>query len=298
MSYKGPVTHVFLYHAYALALGGWVRDKHGQFTSIPSIAPSVLSITGGYGAACEKNLNISIPGKYPFGERGPNAFHLYVGHAFTEVRGVENEDENPYGVYKTTVRSVLDDVRINDELQVEHAEAILESTHPIPGQDHDVDEAGVVVGDSNMSGVRIRGQKVGLVKHRDIDREPRYRPLHDEIKAHLRGAAASGESDALRASFIEELCDWHNPDDVPKDDKDLAYARDLATINQKSQNRLRFSIFKGLDTPPAKGVKTYKTSVAVEDFGRIFFGEVIASHGMKQVTMFRIDLGCDNCGGV
>src|SRR5439155_19201845 len=95
-------NHVFLYHAYALALGGWVRDRQGQLTAI-NVAPCVLSIAGGYSATSEKNVNLTIPGKYELGERGPRSFHLFVGNAFAEVRGAEED-----GAYKTTVRSVLD----------------------------------------------------------------------------------------------------------------------------------------------------------------------------------------------
>ena len=80
-------NHMFLYHAHALALGGWVHDQHGQFAALPSLAPSVLSITGGYSAACEKNINFAIPGSYAFGASGPRQFSLYVGHAYSEVRG-------------------------------------------------------------------------------------------------------------------------------------------------------------------------------------------------------------------
>jgi hypothetical protein len=275
MSYGAPRDHLFLYHAYALALGGWMKDKNGNLTTIDSVAPSVLSIAGGFGSASVHNLNCGAGGKFPFGESGPEGFSVYVGHAYTEVRGVEDEE---LGIYKTTVRSVLDNVRINDVFGVEHAEAILMSTHGKP--DHDsVEEGKVVVGDSNMSGVRVAGKGVGLEKRDGIDSVPSYGALK------LLGPAS-----------IASLCDWNDPAALPPGASQ--YAIDIATINQKSQNHLSFSLFKDVVLPETPGARAFKSSIDVDGFGRIFFGEVMASHGMKQVTMFRIDLGCDNCGGV
>jgi hypothetical protein len=278
MTYQGPRDHIFLYHAYALALGGWMKDKNGNLTTIDSVAPSVLSITGGFGSASVHNLNCGTRAKFPFGDSGPEGFSVYVGHAYTEVRGVEGDDENnPFGFYKTTVRSVLDNVRMNDVFEVEHAEAILMSTHDKPGRDGSVEEGKVVVGDSNMSGVRVAGQRVGLEKRDGIDRVPSYGALQQ-----------------LGTANIASLCDWNDPNAIPGAPP---YAVDFATINQKSQNHLRFSVFKDVDFPSTPGARAFKTSIEVDGFGRIFLGEVMASHGMKQVTMFRIDLGCDNCGG-
>lgn len=294
MSYKGPRDHVFLYHAYALALGGWVKDKHGNLATIDSIAPSVLSIAGGHGSASAHDVNVGVRGKYPFGDDGPGSFQIYVGHAYTEVRGVEEEDENPFGIYRTTVRSVLDNVRINDVFEVEHAEAILMSTHDKPGSNGDVDEGKVVVGNSNMSGVRVAGKRVGLKKRDIVDREPSYGALQQLVKGRLSQLALPDNSGAAGDSWLDELCDWNDPNAIQGAPQ---YALDFAAMNQKSQRHLRFSLFKDVDLPPTPGAKAFKTSIEVDDFGRIFLGEVMASHGMKQVTMFRIDLGCDNCGG-
>jgi len=276
MSYGPSRKHVFLYHAYALALGGWMKDKNGNLTTIDSVAPSVLSIAGGFGSASVHDLNCGARRKFPFGESGPEGFSVYVGHAYTEVRGVEDEE---LGIYKTTVRSVLDNVRINDVFEVEHAEAILMSTHGKPSDDDgSVEEGKVVVGDSNMSGVTVAGKRVGLEKRNNIDSVPSYGALK------LLGPAS-----------LTSLCDWNDPAAIPGAPQ---YAIDIATINQKSQNHLSFSVFKDVVLPPTPGARAFKSSIEVDDFGRIFLGEVMASHGMKQVTMFRIDLGCDNCGGV
>ena len=294
MSYEST-NHTFLYHAYALALGGWVRDKDHNFLPIKSIASSVLSITGGYGSSSVHDLNIGLQRKYPFGEGGPGDFNIYVGHAYTEVRGVEDTEDQPR-VYKTTVRSVLDDVRINDVFSVEHAEAILMSTHERPDPDGNAPEGKVVVGESNMSGVRVDGKRAKLTKRGYVDNEPTFGGLQAAIKDRQKELAMAGKGGDAD-SWLDDLSDWNDPEAVPKD-KDLQYAYDIAKMNRKTERNLRFSVFKRIELPEIPGVKTFNTSVFIEGFGRIFFGEVIASHGMKQVTMFRMDLGCDNCGGV
>jgi hypothetical protein len=311
MSYR-PRSHEFLYHAHALALGGWVRDRNRQFTALPALAPSVLSITGGYASNSESHINFYTPGQYLWGEGGPKSFQLYVGHAYTEVRGSVEDDDHPFGAYQTTVRSVLDDVRINDVFYVEHAEAVLRSTHPFPGErrrsrdpvtDADADpemspdaevEPAILVGESNMSGVRVLGTRVGLTKHAIIDDHPTY--------SDATTAAANSSS-----PFSTRVCNWRDPDTIPDTIPPTMpppapgrpnYAHFTAKINQNSHHHLRYSVFEDIVVPTTDHVRTVKTSVEVDDFGRIFFGEVTASKRTKHVTMFRIDLGCDNCGGI
>jgi hypothetical protein len=287
MSYRSK-KHMFLYHAYALALGGWVHDKEHHLLPI-HVAPSVLPYTGGYGSNSAENVNLGFPLKFPFGTEGPADFHIYIGRAYTEVSGIDTDDDNPSAIYKTTARSILDDVRINDVFSVQHAEAILTSTHEKPSASNPDPEGRVVVGDSDMFGVRVAGKDVGLAKHDYVDQEPTFTRMQNLLTPVPAGAGGG-------SGWLDELLDWHDPLAVPAADPELEYARDVATMNKRTDRNVRYSIFKRLAEVP--GLKTFRTSIYVPDFGRIFLGEVIASHGTKQVTMFRIDLGCDNCGGV
>ena len=284
MSYRRR-NHMFLYHAYALALGGWVHDKEHHLLPI-HVAPSVLPYTGGYGSNSAENVNLGFPLKFPFGTEGPPDFHIYVGRAYTEVSGIDTNDEDPSAIYKTTARSILDDVRINDVFIVEHAEAILTSTHEKPRDGYEP-EGKVVVGDSDMFGVRVAGKDVALSKRDYVDREPTFSAMQAQLTPAPAGAGGG-------SGWLDELLDWQDTNAVP-DDRDLDYARDIALMNRKTDRNLRYSLFNKVDVP---GLKTFNSSIFVKDFGRIFLGEVIASHGQKQVLMFRIDFGCDNCGDV
>jgi hypothetical protein len=209
-------------------------------------------------------------------------------------------------MYVTTVRSVLDDVRINDVFAVEHAETIMESKHAKPGTG-DATEGEIVVGDSDMSGVRVDGHRVKLTKRNNIDRFRTFGALLPSVQDHLRLMAFAGSGNGAEETgdpWLDELCSWTNESKVvPADDTDLDYARDIAFMNRTPKSHVRYSIFKDVELgetrhDPSKTVKNFGTSIFVEKFGRIFLGEVIASHGTKQATMFRLDLGCDNCGGV
>ena len=304
-------SHQFLYHAYALALGGWVHDRHGQLTSLPNLAPSVLSITGGYASACEKQVNFAIPGVYEFGTAGPQRFQLYVGRAYSEVRGVEDG-----GQYVTTVRSILDDVRINDDFYCEHAEAVLESRHDVPPNDNHTHanntlETEVFVGASNLADVHVRGQKVQVERRINPDRHARYGELRRYVNLLRQAAVGAGVQQGGGGAapetvaelsdddrhWLDDLCDWHDPDTLPPTAP--RYVKDIAKMNRDSRDTFRYSLFKDVQVPPGNGINSaFRSSVDVDNFGRIFLGEVIASHGTKQVQMFRIDLGCDNCGGV
>lgn len=294
MSYT-PIDHVFLYHAYALALGGWLK-RDGRITPIDNVAPSSLSVIGGYGSAAAYNVNFAATTESPVGDGGPKSLYIHVGHAYTEVRGVEDESENPLGLYKTTVRSVIDDFRINDVVSIEHAEAVLVSRHEKPDKNGNKPEGKVHVGQSNMSGLSVDGKHVDLQKHDLIDDEPTYGAMRDQVDAYLNSTATPAPAGAAATTAIApslqwaaQLCDCADLRGPAPGMPD--YVRDLAAI--KSATHLRYSLFKGVDAP---GLDAYKSSIQVPGFGRIFLGEIFASRGMKQLNMIRINLGCDTCG--
>ena len=284
MSYK-ETNHVFLYHAYALAAGGWVRRQgSGEYEALESIAPAVLSIAGGFSSSVRYNVNCAPLRRNPFGNTGPSEFFVHVGHAYTEIRGRQQDDQNAYNEYVTTVRSVLDDFRINDVVHVEHAETIVESRHAVPGNGQPPGEGRVFAGRSNADGVTVAGQRIDLVKYGDVDDEPTYGGMRETMAAGRPGTLIGdlAQSNGVAAK------------NAPK------YVKDLCG---NSANALRYSLFKSISGFPAyepgydDDTHCYGAAIHVKGFGRIYFGEVFASHGMKQVTMLRFDLGCDECGG-
>lgn len=296
MSYIGPRHNVFIYHAHALALGGWVKAAGGRYVPLPSVAPSVLSIGGGFCSNSEKNVNVRVRGREPFGRGGPKEFYLYIGRAYTEVSGIGADDEKATGRYTTRVRSILDDLFINDDFYVEHAEAVLSSIHDKPGKSEDnPPEPDVIVGDSNMHNVQVRGLTVTLNPHRHkVDEVRTFGALMTKRAEHEKALAMAGKGGDDGDDLIADLCDWDDPD-VEKE----PYVHDVAAMNKRATKHLSYSLFKSVSVPEnKKDVKAFHSSLEVQGFGRIFLGEVMASYGMKQVTMFRLDLGCDNCGDV
>jgi hypothetical protein len=270
-----------------------VTDKQHNVLPV-NVAPSVLPYSGGYGSASEVNVNIGFPLKFPFGDDGAPDFHIYIGRAFTEVSGVDTGEGDERKPFKTTVRSILDDVRINDVLAIGHSEAILTSTHGKAER-----EGQIVVGDSDLFGLRVAGKEVHLSKRNLARLAPTFAGLQGQLKSQpTPPVPAEVGKGGVSDSLSNDLFDWDDSDAVP-DDPDFQYARDMArlnrSINKQMERSARFSLFAAVDAP---GLKTYRSSIVVENFGRIFLGEVIVSHGTKEVTMFRIDLGCDNCGDV
>jgi len=279
-------NHVFLYHAHAVAAGGWVKRTNGEHEPIESVAPSALLVSGGYSSNSARGVNFRPLRSHPFGSRGPSEFFVHIRRAFTEVRGYESDEENPFGAYVTTMRSVLEGFSVNDVLEVEYAEAVLTATHDKPNRYREAAEARILVGSSSMHGLHVSGKKVGLEKHDTIDDVPTFGGLREQIR-QLATAGKSGPANR----WIEDLADWNDLTGVP--DHAPQYAKDLS--NPGAERQIRLSLFKGLDAPQ---LNTYKASIDVENFGRIFPGEIFASPGMKHMTMLRLDLGCDNCGGV
>lgn len=261
--YDKKVDHLFLYHGYAHAFGGWVEESN-RYHPVRSVASSVLPLFGGKGSARERNFTFTVKGQ-------KSDFFVSIGEAATEVDGIVTS-EDADGVYRTTVRSIVDDLTINDVVHVSHLEAVMESIHPKWSLDaqkrgEQKPEAKVRLGLSRIDHMTVQGEPVTVTIDPKIDDFRTYTDMCKRSKAAPSTAA-------------------------PSPGKTLPpYEADLAEI--ESQTVLRCSIASSVS---GKGLDIHGTSINVPDFGRIYVGELFVSHGTRRLNMLRFNLGCANCG--
>ena len=83
---------------------------------------------------------------------------------------------------------------------------------------------------------------------------------------------------------------------LEKAEKKADYIADLERFNNESL--FRCSIFGDVALEGSSDdVTAHGYSLDIKDFGRLYIGEIIVSHGAKRLSMLRFDLGCVNCGG-
>src|SRR5262249_16242307 len=117
-----PTNHIFFYHGYALAFGGYV-ERDGGRQMIDGLAPSVLCISGG------SSHNRKTGFKFPDRElqtfiaangQERKEFFVTVEHAESEVYGSQSGCN-----YRTVARSLLVNLNINNVVTAEEVEAVL-----------------------------------------------------------------------------------------------------------------------------------------------------------------------------
>lgn len=273
MSYEQK-DHIFLYNGYALGAGGFVEiDDEKFYVNAPS---SVLSITGGGRASDSGKVSFSTPRR-----KGKRRFFLTIGKVETEVTGEERD-----GSYVTTTLTTVRKLNVNDVLTADVLTAHTQSVHKKPKKDERAEEAAVLVlPGSDVKGLKINGKRSALKRDEvamRIDTLVSARAACDG-KGLLQNAGPDGQREFRRRNYLDA------------DDQAPLYVRDIASQAARTQSTIRYSIFESL-TIGRKEMPS--AAIEIPDFGRIFFGEVFVTEGMKRLAMIRLDLGCSNCGSL
>jgi hypothetical protein len=296
MSYKRGRDHVFLYHGYALALGGYV-ERNGGRQMIDGIAPAVLPVSGG--SSHTRRTGYRCPEREPqtfIGMAGDERteFTVTADYAESEVYGSENGCN-----YRTVARSFISNLNINNVVTAEEVEAILESTHPMQaskGAEHGRIHARTDARESRIKGLRIRGVEVNTKRLAALDDVSTYEEL-DGLLNNKESALA------LRHGGLKQAICATGLFDEPKDAPD--YVQDLCRF--KRPDLIRCSILENLERKdpkdpnepkdPKNRFKIHGYTIDIPDFGRLYIGELHVTRGAKQLNMLRWDLGCDETGG-
>jgi hypothetical protein len=260
-----------LYHAFALGAGGYIeRDR--KKVPIPIAAPNALSVWGGSGETRQKGYEFVF--KDPKTKRGAD-FHMTIGEVLTEVAATELEDR-----WMTFARSELRNVNINGVVKADLVRGVLNSTHmKRKSMRQKKLEAPVSARGSEFQNLTVNGISVRVA----LDETIETHATREKLWKFLNGKKKDCEIFRL-----------HNF--LGKSEKKAAYVADMERFNNASH--FRCSIFGEVALEgKSDAVTACGYSMDIKDFGRLYIGEIIVSHGSKRLNMLRFDLGCDNCGG-
>lgn len=278
MSYEKRDS-LFLYHAYALGLGGWV-ERDGRKYPIDSLAPGVLSVVGG------ETKTTSPAWRFK-----QDDFYVSVDSAVARLWTEETDD-----AWISNVETTLSGFDLSGRVQARTIVARLTSTHKkqVDPRRPRKERAKISFKGSRIEGLSIERKEVPFGADDVLDEFA----THGELTSVLAGknqpkprpgldarACAAWGGNYKRRSLLTSVRG------------DAPYVTDLVK-KFVSPGVTRCTI--AAQEIPDLGLKHVRPrgySVEIEDFGRVFFGEMIVSNGMKRLNMVRWDLGCTNCGG-
>jgi len=277
---------ILLYHGYALGCGGFM-ERDGTKIPIDAIAPGVISIVGGRCRTEQPEWEFKLPakGKYP-------KFFIRVSKAVTEV--VSSEDDTQW---TTTAYSTVHGLNLCDVIRADRVTSKLTSVHLKRKKGQKKKEACISFAGSEIRGLSVNGVPCGVTIDQELDRFQTHGELKGVLSGKL-GPKARPDFSALACKLWSEQFKPRNLLEAVKKDKKKAplYMQDMVD-KFVSDGTTRCSIIADLNIPPETKAVKYGYSIEIEGFGRIFFGEMRVSDGMKRLDMIRFDLGCDDCGG-
>lgn len=285
---------IFLYHGYGLACGGYVERKGERF-AIDSVAAGAISIAGGYSETTQKEWRYPGP-KSPRGSRGsapPGDFFISIGETTTRVWSDWKQDEE--GAWVTTAESRVSGFNLDGVVTADLLVARLTSVHYKQRKGVKKQQPRISFKGSAFGNLKVKIARTAIPESMaiPIDEVLDDFQTHSELKDALNGKVMPKP----RKGFTAGACKaWSRDVGVRNllegDDRDREYVRDLRK-KFVSKSLTRCSIAGPLSRPNGIGGKGY--SIEIDGWGRVFFGEMIVSDSMKQLSMIRFDLGCDTC---
>ena len=288
MSYEER-EQIFLYHGYAVGVGGYV-ERNGNRLAIPALTPAALPLTGGKSVMRQGAWSWAPPDDPPPSDGG---FRISVGASAVTLLTEEKED-----AWVTYAQVTVEDFNLCDRLTIGLMVGTLTSVHK-KGIDYKP-EARISFAGSELFNVYVDGVQIDVPVDRALDRFQTY----EELRAVIKGDAGPTPD----AQMSDDDCkrwrrDFRSQKLFEATKSDPLYVRNIEEWGRKTDRLTRCSIAGPIGKPEKAlkhvGVHGYSIWIQESDdkpeFGRIFFGEMIVSQGMKSLNMVRWNLGCDNC---
>ncbi len=264
MSYESK-EQIFLYHGYGSGVGGYL-ERYGSYIRIPTVGSAALPNSGG------EVKTESGPWEWSPDGEPPDGFRI-------SVRGVHSRlwTEETATEWITNAEIAVSGFNLCNRVEVGRMVTRLQSVHK---KGREKPQPRISFKGSGFWNGRIDDEPVGLAIDQELDEYSTYDELNDVVCGRKK------------TSFCPSNLSAEEPGDGKPD-----YFNDLHR-KYKSDKHTRCSIVgevqkkEGSKLPKPKGY-----SIELDGFGRIFFGEMVVSHGMKTLNMIRWDLGCTDCGG-
>jgi hypothetical protein len=184
--------------------------------------------------------------------------------AYTRISGHEAPDGSEFS---TLVTTVVEDLNILEIVTAKRVVAQLSVAFPSDGGPRRIATAG-----SHFEALRVGGY--------DAAPEPNARLLRSPVTLKEIRGIGEAQSKALteRSKWLTARYGWTKP--AQKGDAALTMCSLLNAVGPKIPG------------------SSYGHVIAIPDFGRIFLGELLISHGSVQLSMVRAELGCNVQGTI
>ena len=266
---------MYYYHAHAMALGG--RLTHPELKSIESQASASLPITGGLAKAHMDNYRL-------VGLEGPISFNA----AQCTVTG-EPTAGNPY-LHTTQVSIEIDELNVLNKVTADRIVLKMDCRHNCDPKSKE-EEPSITTAGSDFVNLKINGHRVDIeMDHSTLADLGTYGKCADAFKdpnpkkkqALLDLMVGRGMPPQASGTDPQHRVDIYNGyNDLAADLGKTVVCSFVKKINR-------------LDT----GIKAWGPIIRIPNFGTVYLGELVISHGMRRLTMLRFELGSPQSGSV
>lgn len=264
---------MYLYHAHAVALGGVRESPVSQI--IEAQAACALSISGGISSASAGKFN-----------NGLISFDSAESRVLSRA-----ERKNGNYVYYSEVSITINNLNADNRFMADRVITKIASEHkvPIDNDPPDDSEPEITTTGSHFENLRIGGHPVTLETCHDVFHAlPTYQHCQADWKkkdSRLRDTLMGTALDpAPKPGDPEHLHTIHKGFVTQRDSKDL-------------RRTVLCSFIKNVNGINGAEIKNCNSIIRIPQWGTIYLGEVIISHGHRRVNMFRLQLGSPQEGG-
>lgn len=269
---------MYFYHGHASALGGTLVRPF-QKTMEPQAAVSLPS-TGGSGVSRIENYSFE----------GLISFKM----AQADVGGGIEKEKGP-NVHSTRISVVIEGLNILNMVTADRIVARLACEHDTstPGTPITETEPSIITTGSHFDGLKIAGHAVDVVTDHqtfcDFDTYGKCQTAFADPKSRKRLLDSLIGSQLKAAGMVPTPQSPQHLKDVHQGFVDQVASKDL----RKTMICSFVTEIKGLNGPE---IQSCGPIVVIPQFGTIYLGELMITHGMRRVTMLRAELGSPDGG--
>jgi hypothetical protein len=251
------------YHADASPVGGHITHPFEKIISTE--ASSSLAQAGGHVSGIHESYRLD-----PI---------VSAQKAYSNITGAKN---NTTGNWTSLTTSVVEYLNVLEVVTADRIVARLAVEHPAVGYTPRVSFVGV-----QFNNLRVNGHVV-----------------HPKLNLHLLESEHGKfpkKPHMKDDKFIKKVAEHGSRITEAKDAPEWAKTR-YGWIGKAAEHEKRghvlCSLVEEIKIEDGHGMKTYGHMIEVPDFGTIFFGELTVHHGLFQLTMMRMELGCPAIGNL
>jgi len=267
---------MYYYHAHAMALGG--RLTHPDPKQIESQASASLPITGGLAKAHMDNYRL-------VGLEGPISFNV----AQCTVTG-EPTAGNPY-LHTTQVSIEIDELNVLNKVTADRIVLKMDCRHNCDPKSKE-EEPSITTAGSDFVKLKINGHLVNIeMDHNTLADLGTYGKCADAFKDPKK-------KEALLDLMVGKGMPPQTAATDPQHRVDIYTAYNKLVPAAATLGKTVVSSFVKKINGLKMGIEAWGPIIRIPNFGTVYLGELVISHGMRRLTMLRFELGSPQSGSV